>query len=138
VNERASFSVACSLLFRGRLSPVLYRGTEERSGFHQVRSATGPLQDRAERRAQRLTPIRQTVFDLGRHSRIDRAYDDAVCLSAAQLLAEHLLCDVRNACPRSEKRISFPPNGWNNMTRFHLPSRRWRAVSTSSAAAVGV
>jgi hypothetical protein len=39
---------------------------------------------------------------------------------------------------RSEKRITLPPNRWNRITSFHLPSRRRSAASTSAAADVGV
>src|SRR3981189_787135 len=39
---------------------------------------------------------------------------------------------------RSEKRITLPPNRWNRITSFHLPSKRRIAASTSAAADVGV
>src|SRR5258708_7343517 len=35
---------------------------------------------------------------------------------------------------RSEKRITLPPNRWNRITSFHLPSKRRSAASTSDAA----
>jgi len=43
-----------------------------------------------ERRAHRLSPIGQTVLDLGRHLRVDGAADHAVALQFAQLLGQHL------------------------------------------------
>src|SRR2546430_17037286 len=38
---------------------------------------------------------------------------------------------------RSEKRITLPPNRWNRITSFHLPSKRRSAASTSAAAELG-
>src|ERR1700732_959735 len=52
---------------------------------------------------------------------------------------------LRSCCPsifwvifgiarsRSEKRITLPPNRWNKITSFDLPSKRRRAASTSAA-----
>src|ERR1700740_745222 len=40
------------------------------------------------------------------------------------------------ALSRSEKRITLPPNRWNRITSFHLPSKRRSAASTSAAAEV--
>src|SRR5882724_5473433 len=34
---------------------------------------------------------------------------------------------------RSEKRITLPPNRWNRITSFHLPSKRRSAASTFAA-----
>ena len=61
-----------------------------------TRPQRGPFEQRVERRAHRLSPLGQVVFDLGRHLRIDGAADDAVALELAELLDQHLLRDGRD------------------------------------------
>jgi hypothetical protein len=46
----------------------------------QLLPSIDPLQHRVQRRTQRLTPRRETVFHLGRYFRIGLTHDDAVSL----------------------------------------------------------
>src|ERR1700694_1908984 len=62
----------------------------------QLLPEVDPLQHRVQRRTQRLTPRRETVFHLGRYYRIGLTHDDAVRLHSTKLLAKHLLRDVWN------------------------------------------
>src|SRR6202040_1780967 len=62
----------------------------------QLLPSIDPLQHRVQRRTQRLTPHRETVFHLGRYFRIGLTHDDAVRLHSTKLLPKHLLRDVRN------------------------------------------
>jgi hypothetical protein len=49
----------------------------------QLLPEVDPLQHRVQRRTQRLTPRRETVFHLGRYFRIGLTHDDAVSLPAS-------------------------------------------------------
>ena len=49
----------------------------------QLLPEVDPLQHRVQRRTQRLTPWRETVFHSGRHFRIGLTHDDAVSLPAS-------------------------------------------------------
>lgn len=57
----------------------------------QLLPSIDPLQHRVQRRTQRLTPRRETIFHLGRYFRIGLTHDDAVSLPAsiARLSARH-------------------------------------------------
>jgi hypothetical protein len=59
-------------------------------------SQIGPLQDGVQRRTECLAPRRETVFHLRRYLGVDFAHDNPVSLHLTELLAEHLLRDVRN------------------------------------------
>src|SRR3984893_13971359 len=50
----------------------------------QLLPSIDPLQHRVQRRTQRLTPRRETVFHLGRYFRIGLTHDDAVSLHFVQ------------------------------------------------------
>jgi hypothetical protein len=52
-----------------------------------------PFQNRVERRAERLAPIGQTIFDLGRHLMMDDPAHDTIPLHLPELLDEHFLRD---------------------------------------------
>ena len=53
----------------------------------QLLPEVDPLQHRVQRRTQRLTPRRETVFHLGWYFRIGLTHDDAVSLHSTKLLA---------------------------------------------------
>src|SRR6202040_2636731 len=106
----------------------------------QLLPSIDPLQHRVQRRTQRLTPHRETVFHLGRYYRIGLTHDDAVRLHSTKLLAKHLLRDVRNcalqvrkaqhlATKQMKEYDKFPASFEKVKGCFHiLGGRQWRVV----------
>lgn len=65
-------------------------------GVGRFRSMIGaaplrPCQQSIERRAQRLAPFGETIFDLRRNLMMDNSSDDAVAFHLPELLDQHLL-----------------------------------------------
>src|SRR6202162_5810077 len=56
-----------------------------------------PFQQSVERRAESLTPVRETVLHLRRHLMVDDPSDHAVVFHLSKLLDQHLLGNRRNS-----------------------------------------
>ena len=55
-----------------------------------------PSQQSVERRAERLSPLGEVIFDLRRNCGVHDSCDDAVLLQLTKLLSQHLLGDARD------------------------------------------
>jgi hypothetical protein len=56
-----------------------------------------PVDQALDRRTERQSHIAQRIVDLGRHLRIDDAYDDPILFQVFQLLDQHFLVDAFDA-----------------------------------------
>ena len=55
-----------------------------------------PLQQAIKHRAERLAPLRQSIFHFWRNLMMDDPLHNPIIFQLTQLLYEHLLCDRRN------------------------------------------
>src|ERR1700680_4773016 len=92
----------------------------------QLLPSIDPLQHRVQRRTQRLTPRRETVFHLGRYFRIGLTHDDAVSLHGYHAFRRFRFAVLRKAggAGRPHQTVARPFAKLNRPLRSAIKVRR--------------
>lgn len=79
-----------------QLVPVVESLGRRHAGYGVTDAHYDTVGSALERRAERLSPFGELIFDLRRNCGVHDSCDDAVLLQLAKLLSEHLRGDARN------------------------------------------